>query len=46
MLLEPNNPNEEDLSTIRGDMMSQVYYYGITAVLLYLFYRILYKKRK
>ncbi len=46
MLLEPNNPNEEDLSTIRGDMMSQVYYYGVTAVLLYLFYRILYKKRK
>lgn len=38
--------NEEDLSTIRGDMMSQVYYYGVTAVLLYLFYRILYKKRK
>ena len=36
----------EDLSTIRGDMMSQVYYYGVTAVLLYLFYRILYKRRK
>ena len=45
-LMEQADSNEEDLSTIRGDMMSQVYYYGVTAVLLYLFYRILYKKRK
>ena len=36
----------EDHSDIRGDMVSQVYYYGITAVLLYLLYRILYVKRK
>jgi len=43
-LMERNNG--EDLSTIRGDMMSQLYYYGVTAVLLYLFYRVLYKRRK
>jgi len=36
----------EDLSTLQGDTASQVYYYGITAVLLYIFYRILYKKRR
>lgn len=46
-LFEQNNETTgEDLSTIRGDTVSQVYYYGITAVLLYLFYRILYKKRR
>jgi len=37
---------EEDLSTIRGDTMSQIYYYGVTAILLYIFYRMLYKRRK
>lgn len=37
---------EEDLSTIRGDTMSQIYYYGVTAILLYVFYRMLYKRRK
>lgn len=36
----------EDLSDISGDTFSQVYYYGITAIVLYLFYRLLYKKRK
>jgi hypothetical protein len=36
----------EDLSDISGDTLSQVYHYGITAVLLYLLYRILYVKRK
>jgi len=36
----------EDLSTIRGDTMSQIYYYGVTAILLYVFYRMLYKRRK
>jgi hypothetical protein len=36
---------EEDLSTIRGDTMSQIYYYGVTAILLYVFYRMLYKRR-
>jgi hypothetical protein len=49
-LLERNNNDSpmrgEDLSTIQGDMMSQIYYYGITAILLYVFYRMLYKKRK
>jgi hypothetical protein len=35
----------EDLSTIRGDVMSQVYYYGVSVLLLYLFYRLLYKKK-
>ncbi len=35
-----------DYSDIRGDTMSQVYYYGITAVLLYLFYKILYSRNK
>jgi hypothetical protein len=47
-LFDPTN-NEcggEDLSTLKGDTVLQVYYYGITAVLLYLFYRILYKKRR
>lgn len=33
-----------DLSDIRGDHMSQVYYYGLMALLLYLLYRMLYKK--
>jgi len=37
---------KEDISTIRGDTMSQIYYYGITAILLYVFYRMLYKRRK
>ena len=47
-LIERTNDNTqgEDLSTIRGDTISQIYYYSITAVLLYLFYRILYKKRR
>lgn len=33
-----------DLSDIRGDHMSQVYYYGLMALLLYILYRMLYKK--
>lgn len=50
-LMERNNNGDsdsrvEDLSTIRGDTMSQLYYYGVTAMLLYLFYRVLYKRRK
>jgi hypothetical protein len=36
----------EDLSDIRGDTMSQVYYYSITLIMLYLLYRILYAKNK
>jgi hypothetical protein len=33
-----------DHSDIRGDHMSQVYYYGLMALLLYVLYRMLYKK--
>jgi hypothetical protein len=36
----------EDLSNIKGDTMSQVYYYSITAIMLYLLNRILYAKNK
>ena len=46
MILERHGSGGEDLSDVSGDTLSQVYYYGITAVLLYLFYRILYVKRK
>lgn len=41
-----SNRNGEDLSDIHGDTVAQFYYYGISAVLLYLLYRILYVKRK
>jgi hypothetical protein len=44
-ILEKNG-GQEDMSDISGDTLSQLYYYGITAVLLYLLYRILYVKRK
>jgi hypothetical protein len=43
---QSSNSNGEDLSDIRGDTVSQLYYYGISAVLLYLLYRILYVKKK
>jgi len=43
---QSSNSNGEDLSDIRGDTLSQLYYYGISAVLLYLLYRILYVKKK
>jgi hypothetical protein len=45
-ILEKNGGGDEDMSDISGDTLSQLYYYGITAVLLYLLYRILYIKRK
>ena len=45
-ILERNGGGDEDMSDISGDTLSQFYYYGITAVLLYLLYRILYVKRK
>jgi hypothetical protein len=45
-ILETHDRGGEDLSDISGDTLSQLYYYGITAVLLYLFYRILYVQRK
>ena len=36
----------EDLSDIKGDTLSQVYYYSITLIMMYLLYRILYAKNK
>ena len=45
-ILETHDRGGDDLSDISGDTLSQFYYYGITAVLLYLFYKILYVKRK
>jgi hypothetical protein len=36
----------EDKSDIRGDTLSQTYYYGITAIMLYLLYRTLYRKNR
>jgi len=41
-----SSKSQVDLSDIRGDTMSQVYYYGITLVLLYLFYKMLYSRKK
>ena len=41
-----HNKSSEDHSDISGDIMSQVYYYGISAIMLYLLYRILYVKHK
>lgn len=40
-----NENSGEDLSDISGDKASQVYYFGITALVLYLFYRMLYTKK-
>jgi hypothetical protein len=36
----------EDLSDIKGDTLSQVYYYSITLIMLYLLYKILYAKNR
>jgi len=36
---------KEDLSDLRGDTLSQVYYYSLTAIMLYLLYRLLYCKK-
>ena len=45
-LIEPNEDNRNgDLSDISGDTLSQVYYYSLTAILLYLLYRLLYSKK-
>jgi hypothetical protein len=45
-LIEPNDDNRNgDLSDIRGDTLSQVYYYSLTAILLYILYRFLYTKK-
>jgi len=37
--------NGEDLSDIKGDTISQVYYYSISLIMLYLLYKILYAKK-
>jgi hypothetical protein len=45
-LMEPSVGTGEDKSDIRGDMLSQAYYYGITAIMLYLLYKMLYRKNR
>lgn len=45
-IFEGRTGSDEDMSDISNDKVSQFYYYGITAVLLYLLYRTLYVKRK
>lgn len=46
-LMERNeNSSNEDYSDVSGDLMSQVYYYSLTFILLYLLYKMLYTKRK
>ena len=50
-LMSPNtNTNSEgntgDLSDLRGDTLSQVYYYSLMTIMLYLLYRLLYSKKK
>jgi len=45
-LMEHSNETGEDKSDIRGDTLSQVYYYGITAIMLYVLYRVLYRKNR
>ena len=45
-LMEPLGGTGEDKSDIRGDTLSQTYYYGITAIMLYLLYRTLYTKNR
>jgi hypothetical protein len=50
-LMSPNTNtnsegNTEDLSDLRGDTLSQVYYYSLMTIMLYLLYRLLYSKKK
>lgn len=45
-LMKPLGGTGEDKSDIRGDTLSQTYYYGITAIMLYLLYRTLYTKNR
>jgi len=45
-LMEPGKGTGEDMSDIHGDTLSQIYYYGITAIMLYLLYRTLYRKNR
>lgn len=50
-LMEPGSSSGsggsgEDKSDIHGDPLSQVYYYGITAIMLYLLYKMLYRSNR
>jgi hypothetical protein len=45
-LMKPSGEGGEDLSDLSGDPLSQVYYYSLTAIMLYFLYRLLYSKRK
>jgi hypothetical protein len=47
-LMEPGSGSGsgEDKSDIHGDPLSQVYYYGITAIMLYLLYKLLYRSNR
>jgi hypothetical protein len=38
--------SEEDLSSLSGDTISQIYYHSITLIMLYLLYKILYAKNR
>ena len=40
------NGDGQDLSDIKGDTMSQIYYYSITLIMFYLLYKILYAKNR
>ena len=49
LMLEQNrgkDEEQEDHSNIHGDTMSQIYYYGITAIMLYLLYKMLYRNNR
>lgn len=46
-LMERNeNSSNEDYSDVSGDPMSQIYYYSLTFILLYLLYKMLYTRKK
>ena len=45
-LMERNeNSSNEDYSDVSGDPMSQIYYYSLTFILLYLLYKMLYTRK-
>jgi hypothetical protein len=46
-LMERNeNSSNEDYSDVSGDPISQIYYYSLTFILLYLLYKMLYTRKK
>jgi hypothetical protein len=46
-LMERNeNGSNEDYSDVSGDPISQIYYYSLTFILLYLLYKMLYTRKK